>query len=174
MGKLDPLAGPGEDHSVLADYVAAPERSKTDIALAPGPGLAVAGPHAALVERNASRSGGSRAKHQRCPRRRVALVAMMHFENLDVELWSKRLGHARGETSEQVDAEAHVARFDDGGMTGGGGDLGLVWLGEAGRANDMDNAGLRRERGKGHGRGRHGDAEGLDPRHLADVPADCW
>jgi hypothetical protein len=55
MSKLDPLARPCEDHLVLADNVAASERRKTDVAFAPWPGLSVARPYAALIERNATR-----------------------------------------------------------------------------------------------------------------------
>jgi hypothetical protein len=115
----------------------------------------------------------------------------MHLEDLDVELGSKDFRHARGETGEQVDAETHIAGFDDGSMTGGGNDLGLVRLGQTCRADDMDDASLRRERGEGHGRSRRGEvehalnagehrqgivgdghAERLDPGHLANVTAD--
>src|SRR6187549_825664 len=55
MSKLDPLARPGEDHLVLADNVAGSECRKTDVAFAPRPGLSVARPYAALIERNAAR-----------------------------------------------------------------------------------------------------------------------
>ena len=63
MGKLDALAGAGEDHPMLADHVAAAERRKADIALAPRSGLAVADMHAALGERNVARLGGGFAQH---------------------------------------------------------------------------------------------------------------
>ena len=119
-------------------------------------------------------------------------MAVVHLKDLDVELGSKRLGDARGQQREQVDAEAHIAGLDDGGMTGGGFDLGLIRVRQAGRADDMHDAGLRRKRREGCGRGRRGeiehaldagehgqrivgdgDAERLEPSHLADVAADC-
>ena len=43
-------AGPGEDHAMLADHVAAAQRGKADIPFAARPDIAVAGAHAALVE----------------------------------------------------------------------------------------------------------------------------
>ena len=91
MGKLDALAGAGEDHPVLADHVAAAERRKADIALAPRADIAVAGPHAALGKRDASRLGRGAAEQKRGARRRVALVAVMHLEDLDVEFGAERL-----------------------------------------------------------------------------------
>ena len=60
--------------------------------------------------------------------------------------------------------EAHIAGLDDGGMAGGGLDLGLVGVGEAGRADDMDDAGLRRQRRKLHRRSRRGEVE-----HAVDM-----
>ena len=48
---------------------------------------------------------------------------------------------------------AHIAGLDDGGVAGGGLDLGLVGGGESGGADDMDEAGLRGQRGEGNGRG---------------------
>ena len=76
--------------------------------------------------------------------------------------------------------------FDDRGMPGGGLDLGFVRRGKAGCADHMNDAGLRRKRGKRRGRGRcgevehavdmgkhrerivgDGNAEGSDPRRLS-------
>ena len=86
----------------------------------------------------------------------------------------------------------YITGLDDGGMTGGGLDLGLIGVGQTGRADHVHDARLRRERGEGDGRDWRGevehavdaseyrkrlvgdgDAERLDPRHLADVAADC-
>ena len=86
MGKLDPLARPGENHPMLANHVAAAERREADIAFAPRPDIAVAGPHAALGKRDASRLGRGLAEQERSARRRIALVAVVHLQNLDVEL----------------------------------------------------------------------------------------
>src|SRR3990170_3813325 len=90
MGKLDPFARSGEDHPVLSHHVAAAQRGKADIAFAPRPGLAVAGAHAPLFERNLASLGGGPAEHQRRARGRVALVPVVHFKDLDVELGSER------------------------------------------------------------------------------------
>ena len=59
MGKLDPLAGPGKDYPVLSYDIAATQCGKADIALAPRPGLAVAGAHPSVIQRNAAGLGGS-------------------------------------------------------------------------------------------------------------------
>ena len=118
-------------------------------------------------------------------------MAVVHLQDLDIEFGAERRGDLGGERGEQVDAQAHIAGLDDGGMAGGGLDLGLVGRGEAGRADDMDEAGLRRQRGEFDGRGRRGeiehavdvsedgegivgdgDAERLEASHFADVAAD--
>src|SRR5262245_748511 len=114
MGKLDALAGAGEDNPVLADHVAAAERGKADIAFAPRPDIAVAGSHAALLKRDAPRLGHGAAEQKRGSRWRIALVAMMHLQDLDIEFGPERLGHARGKSGEKVHALAHVACLDDG------------------------------------------------------------
>ena len=71
-------------------------------------------------------------------------MAVVHLQDLDVEFRAERCARPLGEKREQVDAKAHIAGLDDGGMTGGGLDLGLVGGGEARRADDMDDARLRR------------------------------
>ena len=76
----------------------------------------------------------------------------------------ERLGHALGQRREQIDAEAHIAGLDDHRAFGGVLDPGVVGRAQPGRADDVDLAGLGRERGEGNGRGRRGeidDAVGL-------------
>src|SRR5262245_28922555 len=159
MGKLDALAGAGEDHPMLADHVAAAERGKPDIAFAPRPDIAVAGPHAALVKGDAPRLGHGAAEQKRRPRRRIALVAMMHLQDLDIEFGPERLGHARGKNGKEVHALAHIARLDYGGVARGSLDFRLVGRGKAGRADYMDDTGLRRKLGEGDGRSGRGEVE---------------
>ena len=119
-------------------------------------------------------------------------MAVVHLQNLDVEFGPKRLGHLLGEARQQIHAEAHIAGLDDGGVTRGGRDLGLVVWREAGRADDMDDAGLSGEPGENRRRFRAGKIEhGIDAgekRHriigdddsfrrqsgeLADIAADA-
>ena len=115
----------------------------------------------------------------------------MHLQDLDIEFRPERASDLRGQHGEQIDALAHIAGLDDGRMTRDGLDLGLVGGREAGRADDMDEARLRRQRGKcerrsGRGKIEHavdlgehgmrlvgdGDAKRLQAGHLADVAAD--
>ena len=88
-------------------------------------------------------------------------------KNLDVEFGPERLGDAPGENGKKVHALAHIAGLDDGRVTGGGLDLGFVPCGEAGRADDMNDAGLGRKSGEGDGRGRGGEVE-----HAVDMGED--
>ena len=58
-------------------------------------------PSRALTERSAEVDaaplGGGCAEHQRGARRRVDLIAVMHLDDLDVEVLVQRLGDAAGE-----------------------------------------------------------------------------
>ena len=65
-------------------------------------------------------SAAALPQHQRRAGRRIDLVAVMHLQDLDVEVGIERLRHLARERGQQVDAEAHVAGRDDGGMAGGG------------------------------------------------------
>ena len=62
-----------------------------------------------LVELDAAALGRRLAEHQRSARRRVDLVAVVHLEDLDVEVGIERLGDLARHRRQQVDAEAHVA-----------------------------------------------------------------
>ena len=53
------------------------------------------------------------AQHQRGAGRRVDLLVVVHFEDLDVELVIEGLRHALDQRGQQVDAHAHVAGLDD-------------------------------------------------------------
>ena len=59
----------------------------------------------------------------------------------------------------QIDAEAHIAGFDDAGMARGGLDLVVARLVDAGRADHMHDARLRRQFGQGQRRLRHGEID---------------
>ena len=91
------------------------------------------------------------AEQQRGAGRRVRLHAVMHFEDFDVERGAQRLGREFDEAREKVHAEAHVAGFDDRGVTRGGLDARLVRVGETGGADDVDDARLGREVGEARG-----------------------
>src|SRR4029079_6922806 len=109
MRKLDALAGAGKDHAVLADHVAAAQRGKADIALAPWTDIAVAHLDAALLQRHLAASRRRAAEHERGARGGVALMAVMHLQDLDIEFRAKRAGDLSGQDGEQIDALAHIA-----------------------------------------------------------------
>ena len=67
---------------------------------------------------------------------------MVGLDDLDVEAFGER---ARGDVEQlqdDVDADAHVRRHDDGDVLGMGRDLGLLRRVEAGRADDGGDAEL--------------------------------
>ena len=103
---------------------------------------------------------GGLAEQQRGARGRIDLVAVVHLQDLDVEiLRPERLRGLLDQHGEQIDAEAHIAGFDDGRVTGGGGDLGVVLRAAAGGADDMHDARLRGIAGELDARGGHGEIE---------------
>ena len=106
-------------------------------------------------------SGGRRlAEQQRRAGRRVDLVAVMHLEDLDVEVARvERPRRLFDQDRQQVDAEAHIARLDDRRVARRRGDPGVVVRAAAGRADDMHDARLRGVAGELDGRGRHGEVE---------------
>ena len=97
MRKLDTLARPGKDHPMLADHVAAAERGKADIAFPAWAGIAVAAAHTTFGERYFARFGGGAAQHERSAGRRVALVPVVHLQDLDVEFGPEGAGDLSGE-----------------------------------------------------------------------------
>ena len=138
--ELDPLAVRCEDHGVLADDAAAAQGGKADVAAPARAGVAVAHAHADVVELDAAALGGGLAEHQRRAGRGIDLVPVVHLEDLDVEVGVERFGDLAREGRQQVDAEAHVAGLDDGGVARGRGDLGLVRGRETGGADDVHDA----------------------------------
>ena len=119
---------------------------------------------------------------------------MVHFQHLDVEIFrSERLGRLLDEHREQIDAEAHIAGFDDRRVAGGCGDLCIVLGGAAGGADDMHDPRLRGIAGKldacggnaeiehaiGLCEGRQGivgdgDAQRSDAGEFAGILAEIW
>ena len=118
-------------------------------------GVAVADAHVVAGKRDAAPGGGGLAEQQRRARRRVDLVPVVHFEDLDVEIVgverARRLLHQH---RQQIDAEAHIAGLDDRRVARRRRDLRVVVGRAAGGADDMDDARLRRVAGEFDGRGR--------------------
>ena len=99
------------------------------------------------------------AEQQGGARRRVDLVLVMHLENLDIEILAKARRHLLDQCGEQIDAETHIAGFDDAGMARRRLDLGVARLVDAGGADHMHDARLRREFGERQRRLRHGEID---------------
>src|SRR5713226_1435842 len=98
---------------MLADHCSSAQRSKADIAGAARAGHAVTAAHRMLRKIDAAALGSGAAKHQRSARRRIDLLIMMHFDDLDVVIVVERLSHALYQRRKQIDAETHIAGFDD-------------------------------------------------------------
>ena len=79
---------------MLADHVAAAHDGKADIAFAPGADIAVAAPDAVGGKREVAAAGGSLAENQGRAGGRVALVAVMQLDDLDIEVRPERAGDA--------------------------------------------------------------------------------
>ena len=140
---------PAKITAVLADHRAAAQRREADVAALARAGMAVADPDRMVGEVDAAAFRRRLAEQQRRARRRVDLVAVVHLEDLDVEIGVERLRRLAHQGGEQIDAEAHIAGLDDDRMARGGLELLLVVGREAGGADDMDDARLRGEFGEG-------------------------
>ena len=84
VGKLDALTRSSEYQRMLADHVTAAQRRIADGPVRPGPGLTLPAHHRVPVVIDATARRGCLAKHERRPRRRIDLMLVMHFHDLDV------------------------------------------------------------------------------------------
>ncbi|MNT73405.1 hypothetical protein D3C72_2121050 [compost metagenome] len=110
--------------------------------------MAVAHPHRMRGEIDAAPARCRFAEKERGSGRGVDLVLVVHFQHLDVPARRiERTGGLLHEHRKQVDAEAHIAGFDDPRMAGSRLDLCVVHRQAAGGAEHVDDARLRREPG---------------------------
>jgi hypothetical protein len=88
-----------EDRGVLAHHAAPPQRDAKPISpRLRAPVMTVAAAVGMIrPERNPAPLGGRFAQHQRGARWRIHLVAVMHLDDLDVEIRIQRGGHLLGE-----------------------------------------------------------------------------
>ena len=70
---------------------------------------------------------------------------MVHLEDLDVEILAEGLRHLADEPGQQVDPERHIAGLNDAGAGRRLAKLAGVGIGEARRADHVDDAGFRRK-----------------------------
>ena len=112
VGEHDTFARTRQDHFVFADHRAAAQAGETDGAGRPRPGVSVAAADRVIGERDAAPVRCGFAQQQGRARRRIDLLAVMHFDDLDIEIGQgfRRALHQGGE---QRHAQAHVAGFDD-------------------------------------------------------------
>ena len=88
--------------------------------------------------------GGGAAEHERGAGRRVDLLVVVHFQDFDVVILIERLRDALDQRRQQIDAEAHIAGFDDRRAACGFGDHRFFFRGMAGGADDVHDAGRGR------------------------------
>ena len=115
VAELDPLALGREDHDMLAgDRAAADRRVANGARFAGMRMLADTVEPAQFLERGTAAFGCGLAEHQRGSRRRIHLVAVMHFKNFDVPVGPQAAGRFLDQLAKQVDAERCVRCVDDG------------------------------------------------------------
>ncbi len=146
MRELDAFAVAGEDDRVIADDIAAAQSRETDRARLALAGNTVADIHAVAGEVASERGRCRLAEHQRRARRRVDLVPVMHFDDLDIVVVAEALRGNLDQLGEHRDADAHVRREYDGDLARAGFERAAVAFAQAGGADH------RRDAGRGAGR----------------------
>ena len=113
MRELYALARAGEYHRVLTHDIAAAKRRESDRVGLSRADVAFARKKGVRGEINAAPGGRSLSQLQRGTRRRVDLVLVVHFNDLDVIGVTERARSAFDKLLQHVDADAHVRRVDD-------------------------------------------------------------
>ena len=134
---------------MLADHGAAAKGRKADIAGIARAGMPVAAAHGAILQGDLAAFRRRLAEEERGAGGRIHLHAVVHLQDLDVEVFAERRRDLAHEAREQVDAERHVAGLDDARMARGRLQLGEIGLLQAGGADHVDDAGLGGERREG-------------------------
>ena len=148
MNQPDLFIKAGENHLVIADHGAAAQRRNADIAAAPCAGDAVAAALFDILKHDLAALRRRRAEQKRRAGWRVDLVAVMHIKDFNIPIQcAGRLSHQAGQ---QINAEAHIARFDNTGMARCRFDIGFFFGAEACRADNMGNARLCCQSGQCH------------------------
>ena len=99
------------------------------------------------------------AEQQRGAGRRVDLLVVMHLDDFDVEFIAEGGGDALDQRGEQIDAEAHIAGFDDPRPFGRRRDDFFRLGGEAGGADHVHEAVRGRVFDQHRGGGRDGEIQ---------------
>ena len=159
MAQNDPFAGTGKQHIMFADDIAAANRAKADCAALTGTGDAVAAPIRHIRQRHTAPGSGSLAQHQRGAGGRIDLFIVMCLDHFNVEILVQCGGDHPGQFGQQVDPKAHIAGAHDHRVAGRGVDFFQIAVAEPGGADHMHGAGLCRQGGKCHRRGRGGEIQ---------------
>src|ERR1700731_3033654 len=112
-----------------------------------------------LGEIDASALRRRATKHEGGAGWRVDLLAMVHFEDLNVEFVVEGLRYALDQSREEIDSHAHIAGLDDDRAPARLCDQRFVLAGEPGGADNMDHSPSGREFGKCHGSGGNREVE---------------
>lgn len=151
MGKNDAFTGTSQNHRMIADNRTAAQCCKADGAGFARAGITVTHAHAVFRQCNVAPLRCRFAEKQRGAGRCIDLVLVVHLENFDVEIRRiERLRCFLHQNGQKIDAEAHIAGFDDGCMAGGGADFLVVFSRAARRADDVHDARLRSKPCKFH------------------------
>jgi hypothetical protein len=121
---------------VIAHDVSAAEHRKADRSARACGARALARVVCNFAELDAAPRGRRFAERECCARRRVLLVTVMGFEDLDVVARIQLSCSQLNELEQQVHAEAHVRRNHDRDFAGGGSDLGTLRVVVTSRADD--------------------------------------
>jgi hypothetical protein len=138
--QLEPFAGAGVDHRVLADHVAAAKGGEADRAFRARAGDAFARLDRALGEHPARTARGGLAEAESRAGRRIHLVPVMHLDDLDVVAGAELARGCLDQCEQHVDADAHVGREDHRNASSVLRERRLVLVGQAGRPDDGRSA----------------------------------
>ena len=142
MAQHDAFTVSGENHVMLAHYIAAANRRKADIATGSLAGDAVAAPVRDIVQVHTPPACGGFTQHQRSAGRGVNLVAMVGFDHLDIEILVQCRCNLLGQADKEVHPKAHVSRAHNCGVARTCVQRDDIRVTQPGGADDVDSAGL--------------------------------
>ncbi len=164
VGDFDALARAREQHGMVAHDVAAAHGGEADGGRVAFAGDAFAAIDGALLEVAPERTRDDLAHFQRGARRRVHLVAMMGFDDLDVITLRQRARRLLQQLEHHVHADAHIGRHDNGAALRCDADARELRLVEARGADDHGHP-----RRLARGQMRHGAFRPGEVDEIADV-----
>jgi hypothetical protein len=121
--------------------------------------MPVADTHGPVGQRDLSACRSRFPEQESGAGRRVYLLAVMHFEDLDIPFLAEGRSDLADHAREDIDAERHVARLNDAGVLRRRLELREIGIGEPSRSDHVDDAGLSREAGERDARGGRREVE---------------